>query len=80
MCTLTNNEDSYEMLHYAAFHLGLHCLVRQNNILRNKYIVMIACDLSLYTMDDPKCIVNNPLVRTGLKLSNGYSYSPTALF
>ena len=24
--TLTNNVDSYEMQHNAAFHLGLHCL------------------------------------------------------
>ena len=25
--TLANNEDPYEMLHNAAFHQGLHCLL-----------------------------------------------------
>ena len=27
--TLTNSEDPDEMPHYAAFHLGLHCVLRQ---------------------------------------------------
>ena len=27
-CTLANSEDPDEMLHKAAFHLGLHCLLR----------------------------------------------------
>ena len=29
MCTLTNSEDTDEMLHNAAFHQGLHCLLKQ---------------------------------------------------
>ena len=28
MCTLANIEDPDEMLHYAAFHQDLHCLLR----------------------------------------------------
>ena len=28
--TSANNEDPDEMLHYAAFHRSLHCLLRQN--------------------------------------------------
>ena len=28
MSTLANNEDPDEMPHFAAFHLGLHCLLR----------------------------------------------------
>ena len=28
MGTLANNEDLDEMQHYAAFHQGLHCLLR----------------------------------------------------
>ena len=30
--TLANSKDPDEMLHYAAFHLGLHCLLRLNKI------------------------------------------------
>ena len=30
MDTFTNSEDPDEMPHYAAFHQGLHCLLRQN--------------------------------------------------
>ena len=29
MCTSGNSEDPDEMPHTAAFHLGLHCLLRQ---------------------------------------------------
>ena len=28
MCTLANSEDPDEMQHNAAFHQGLHCLLR----------------------------------------------------
>ena len=28
MATFTNSEDTDEMLHNAAFHQGLHCLLR----------------------------------------------------
>ena len=30
MVTLAKSEDPDEMQHYAAFHQGLHCLLRQN--------------------------------------------------
>ena len=30
MDTLANSEDPDEMSHNAAFHQGLHCLLRQN--------------------------------------------------
>ena len=28
MGTMANSEDTDEMLHYAAFHKGIHCLLR----------------------------------------------------
>ena len=31
--TLENNEDSDEMPHKAAFHQGLHCLLRESSVL-----------------------------------------------
>ena len=31
MDTLANSEDPVEMPHYAAFHRGLHCFLRQND-------------------------------------------------
>ena len=34
---LANNEDPDEMLHYAAFHPGLPCLLSQNDLKRKKY-------------------------------------------
>ena len=54
MCTFANSEDPDEMLHNAAFHQGLHCLLGQKrysekeiqSILENK-----TCDTSVYTMD-----------------------------
>ena len=33
MSTLANSEDPDKMLHNVAFHLGLHCLLRQNDLL-----------------------------------------------
>ena len=33
MGTLANSEDPDEMQHNAAFHQGLHCLLRLNNLL-----------------------------------------------
>ena len=30
MGTMANSEDQDEMLHKAAFHLSLHCLLREN--------------------------------------------------
>ena len=36
MGTLENSEDPDEMLQIAAFHQGLHCLLRQNQSSENK--------------------------------------------
>ena len=36
MGTLANSEDPDEMLHHAAYHQGLHCLLRQYQSLENK--------------------------------------------
>ena len=60
MCTLANIEDQDEMLHNAAFHQGLHCLLRQkqsskrNTILGGNY-----SHPSIYTVDHPKFIALN---------------------
>ena len=48
---LTNSENPDEMLHYAAFHQGLHCLLRHQR--KIKYIFeIIICVPSVYTMDE----------------------------
>ena len=55
---MTNSEDPDEMPHKAAFHQGLHCLLRQNqetkSIFRERNIFffwkIITCDPSIYTM------------------------------
>ena len=36
MGTLANSEVTYEMQHNAAFHLGLHCLLRLKRSLEKK--------------------------------------------
>ena len=41
--TLTNNEHPDEMPHNAAFHQGLHCLLRQNQCSK-KFLRSIFCD------------------------------------
>ena len=59
MHTLANSEDPDEMLHYAAFHQGLHYLPSQKGSLEKEiqfYLEIIACDPSIYTMDQPKFI------------------------
>ena len=73
MHTLANNEDPDEMLHDAAFHQGLHYLLRQINIQRifyNFYLEIITCDPSIYTMAIPSLLNQarrkNPLVYKGL--------------
>ena len=37
MGTLANSEDPDEMLHNAAFLLGMYCLLRQNQYSKKKY-------------------------------------------
>ena len=56
---LTISEDPDEMPHNAAFHQGLHYLLRQNRSSRNNSMnsEIISCDPSMYTMDHPDLIV-----------------------
>ena len=52
MVTLTNSEDPDEMPPNAAFHLGLHCLLRQNQSSEKEILYLeeiITCDPSIYT-------------------------------
>ena len=41
MVTLANNEDTDEMQHNAAFHQGLHCLLRLTQIHHNLEILSV---------------------------------------
>ena len=44
-----------------AFHQGLHCLLRKNNLQRKKlqfYLEIITCDPLNYTMDHSKLIAS----------------------
>ena len=62
MGTLANSEDPDEMLHNAAFHQGLHCMLSQNQSLKKErqyFFEIITCDSSIYLMDHPICIVCN---------------------
>ena len=66
MGTLVNSEDTDEMHHNAAFHQGLHCLLRLKppsgtEILN--YLENSTCDLLMYTMGSPIasiCTWENP--------------------
>ena len=40
MGTSAKSEDPDEMQHNAAFHLGLHCLLRLKHLLGQKYIII----------------------------------------
>ena len=40
MSTMTNSEDPDEMQHYAAFHQGVHCLLRLIQHLGQKNIII----------------------------------------
>ena len=54
------------MLHDAAFHQGLHCLLGQNQSSENE---IITCDPSIYTMDHPDLLVTN-LMENSIKLKS----------
>ena len=41
MGSLANSEDPDEMQHDAAFHLGLHCLLKQNQSFENIFFIDI---------------------------------------
>ena len=59
---MANSEDPDEMLHKAAFHQGLHCLLRQNQSSEKEiiiYLKTITYDPSIYTMDHPDLTASN---------------------
>ena len=61
MGILANSEDPDEMPHYAAFHLGLHCLLRLKRSSGKEiqsFFEIITCDPSIYTMNHPKFIAS----------------------
>ena len=52
MGTMANSEDLGEILHKAAFHEGLHCLLKHIDLQRNKILKnweIITCNPSIYT-------------------------------
>ena len=60
MGTLANSEDPDEMPQNAAFHQGVHCLLRQNQSSEKAihyFLKIINCDPSTYIMDHPDFIV-----------------------
>ena len=58
MHIFTNSEGPDEMPHNAAFHQGLHYLLRQKKS-SEKEIQIFIWKLEPYTMDLPKFIVSN---------------------
>ena len=61
MGTLSNSEDQHEMQHNAAFHLGLHCLLRLKQLsvtnLHHNLETSI-CDPLNYKIGNPILIVS----------------------
>ena len=58
MGTLANSEAPDEMSHYAAFHQGLHCLLRQNQSSVSNFIwKLLPVAPSINTIDYSKLIV-----------------------
>ena len=58
---VTNSEDPDEMPKNAAFHQGLHCLLRQKQSSEKEmqfYLEITTCDPLMCTMDLPKFIVS----------------------
>ena len=78
MGTLANNENPDEMPHNAAFHQGLHCLLRQKQssekeILAHCFFEITTCDPSIYTMDHTDYVVGSFMeISIGLKRVNTY--------
>ena len=59
--TLANSEDPDEMQHHAAFHQGLHCLLRLKQRSKSEihhYLKNPTCDPLKYTMGSPILIVS----------------------
>ena len=61
MLILANSEYPDEMPHDAAFHQGIHCLLRQKQSKKaiQYFYKILTCDPSIYTMDHPKFILSN---------------------
>ena len=57
---LANSDDPDEMQHNAAFHQGLHCLLRLKHPLGTKYIEIskLTCDPFKYRKDKSMLIVS----------------------
>ena len=82
MYTLANSEDPDEMLHSAAFHQGLHCLLRQDwsSEKEIQYFLKIkTCDPSIYTIDYPDLTANFIRKSIGIKRVN-WKWANTCLF
>ena len=62
MHTLANSKDPDEMPQHAAFHKGLHCLLRQKRYSEKEiqfYLQNLNCNPSIFTMDHSKFIVQH---------------------
>ena len=58
---LANSEDPEEMQHYAAFHQGLHCLLKlkqPSGTEIHHYLETSTCDPLKYRMSNPILIVS----------------------
>ena len=80
MDNLANSEGPHEMLHYAAFHEDLHCLLRQNES-SAIFWKNITGDPSMYTMDHPDFTVYSSMEKSiGVKRVKFVSDLPSSLF
>ena len=69
MGNLVNNVDPDEMPQHAAFHQGLHCLLRQNNIQALKSLKSLICTMCTESLYQSRW--NSSLVYKGLNLELG---------
>ena len=58
MGTLANSEDADKMQHNAAFHQGLHCLLRLKQPSGTEISETYTCDPLKYKMGNPILIVS----------------------
>ena len=83
MGILANSEDPDEMQHNAAFHQGLHCLLRLKQHSETKIhhnLETFTCDRLKYTMNSPRLTVSiweNPSEYKGL---SNFSKMPQVQF
>ena len=63
------------MLHNAAFHQDLHCLLRQNDPQIQYFLEIISCDPSKYRIEHPDLTVSNFIENSiDLKVVSFYTY------